>query len=333
MPRRMCGTHPTDPSTGRRSWLRWWLRRGAAPWWREARRGGAAALADAAPPLRGSTTADVVIVGGGYTGMWAALRLTELEPRARIVLLEADICGGGPSGGTAGSSRTGGTRRRRSSSATARTAPWRWAEAMDAAVDEIGAWCAAHGVDAWFTKAGSLSVSAAPAQDGGWDGAVAALRRLGIEGAVRAAHRRRGRGAGPLPGVPRRGVHARRGHRPAGRLARGLRRVLLERGVAIHEGTTVESWTASDPGRLGRRRGRVGAAPRRRGRRRLPTGPRPHPRRGEGEVAGSAIVAVNAWAAAGRAFGSRLVTWSSYMVLTEPIPTGSPSSAGPAARA
>jgi glycine/D-amino acid oxidase-like deaminating enzyme len=32
------------------------------------------------------------------------------------------------------------------------------------------------------------------------------------------------------------------------------------------------------------------------------------------------VVAANAWAAAWRPFGRRLVTWSSYIVLTEPIP-------------
>jgi glycine/D-amino acid oxidase-like deaminating enzyme len=42
---------------------------------------------------------------------------------------------------------------------------------------------------------------------------------------------------------------------------------------------------------------------------------------GEGEVlAGSVVVALNAWAAAWPWFGRRLVTWSSYIVLTEPIP-------------
>ncbi len=42
---------------------------------------------------------------------------------------------------------------------------------------------------------------------------------------------------------------------------------------------------------------------------------------GSGEViAGTAVVALNAWAAAWPSFGRRLVTWSSYIVLTEPIP-------------
>ena len=42
------------------------------------RRGGArrpGTWPAAAPPLRGTTTADVVILGGGYTGLWTALRV------------------------------------------------------------------------------------------------------------------------------------------------------------------------------------------------------------------------------------------------------------------
>src|SRR5688500_13481307 len=52
----------------------------------------------AAPPLEGEATADVVIVGGGYTGLWTAWFLAEHAPGTRIVLLEQDVCGGGPSG-------------------------------------------------------------------------------------------------------------------------------------------------------------------------------------------------------------------------------------------
>ena len=58
--------------------------------------------ADDAPELTGDVLSDVCVVGGGYTGLWAALRVTELEPSARVVLVEADICGGGPSGRNGG---------------------------------------------------------------------------------------------------------------------------------------------------------------------------------------------------------------------------------------
>ena len=56
----------------------------------------------AAPPLAADLSADVVVIGGGYTGMWAAWHLKAMEPAARVVLLEASTCGGGPSGRNGG---------------------------------------------------------------------------------------------------------------------------------------------------------------------------------------------------------------------------------------
>ena len=44
--------------------------------------------------------ADVVVIGGGYTGMWAAWHL--LEAGASVALLEAGVCGHGPSGRNGG---------------------------------------------------------------------------------------------------------------------------------------------------------------------------------------------------------------------------------------
>ena len=57
---------------------------------------------DPCPPLAGDTSADVVILGGGYTGMWTAHHLKEREPGLDVVVLEQDICGGGPSGRNGG---------------------------------------------------------------------------------------------------------------------------------------------------------------------------------------------------------------------------------------
>ena len=294
------------PSGTRRSW---WLREALA-----AETSRASYLADAAPPLRGTTTADVAIVGGGYTGLWAALRVTELEPGARVVLLEADICGGGPSG------RNGGF-----------VTNW-WDEfptllerygpdgavamgtAMETAVDDIGAFCVAHGIDAWFTRRGSLTASAAPAQDGASSAAVAALRAHGLGDRLvpLRADEVRARVASP---VLRDGVFmpAAATVQPAS-LARGLRRVLLERGVVIAEGTTVTDIDGQRPGWFGGLRpAPASGAPVRLG---------TTSSAGRGEVrAASAILALNAWAAAWPWFGRRLVTWSSYIVLTEPIPT------------
>ena len=54
------------------------------------------------PALEGERSADVVILGGGYTGLWTAWHLKKLEPECRVVVLEADVCGHGPSGRNGG---------------------------------------------------------------------------------------------------------------------------------------------------------------------------------------------------------------------------------------
>ena len=254
-----------------------------------------------APPLSANATADFAILGGGYTGLWTALRLTELAPGARIVVVEQDICGGGPSG------RNGGfvtgwwdelpsLIKRFGDEEAVRTA-----HAVDAAVDEIGTWSAANGVDAWYTPAGFLSVSAAPSQDGAWRDAAEACARLGFADRWRAvaADEVAARVRSP---VFREGAFMPRAAtvQPAA-LARGFRRVALERGVVIHERTRVVSLEGGG--------GQVSAV--------VATSS------AEGPgliVAGQVVVALNAWAAAMPEFGRRLVTWSSYMVLTEPIP-------------
>ena len=67
---------------GRRSW-----------WLREALAAEPPSLAAdvAAPPFAGRARADVAILGGGYTGLWTALRIRELEPAARVVIVEQDL--------------------------------------------------------------------------------------------------------------------------------------------------------------------------------------------------------------------------------------------------
>ena len=253
-----------------------------------------------APPLSSTTTADFAILGGGYTGLWTAIRLTELAPGARIVVVEQDLCGGGPSGRNGGFVTGWWDELPALIERFGEEEAVRTAHAVDAAVNEIGTWTAANGVDAWWTPAGFVSVSAAPSQDGAWREAVEASARLGFADRWRAlsseevAARVRSpvfREGAFMPGAAT--------VQPAA-LARGLRRVALERGVVIHEGTEVVRFENS-----GGRTGVVATTS----------------AEGRGLIlADQIVVATNAWAASSFHFGSRLVTWSSYMVLTEPIP-------------
>ena len=269
------------PTLGRRR--AWWLREALA----------ADAGADC-PPLRGRATTDVAVVGGGFTGLWTAWQLVEAAPGLRVTILEGDIVGGGASGRNGGFLTGWWDDLPTLTGQFGEAGGLACAAALDGTPAAVRAWCERHGVDAWFRPGGTLLVSGSAAQDGGWEGALTLTRLHGagdrfVELSAAEVRRRSGspllRDGLLIPGDAN--------IQPA-RLARGLRRVLLERGVTIHEGTRVR--------RL--RRGRPAI---------LETA--------EGElVADQVILGLNAWAAGWPGFGARLVTWSSYMILTEPIP-------------
>ena len=54
------------------------------------------------PPARGRHDVDVAVVGGGFTGLWAAIRLLDTDPSLRVAVLEADRVGWGASGRNGG---------------------------------------------------------------------------------------------------------------------------------------------------------------------------------------------------------------------------------------
>ena len=266
------------------------------------------------------------IVGGGYTGLWTALRLRELAPAARVVLLEADICGGGPSGRNGGFVTSWWDELPTLIERYGETGALAAARAMDGAVDEIGRWCAAQRRRR-LVHEGRRASRSAPRRPrtGSGSTAVEALPAARGRRPVRGADGGRGGRRASRSPVMRAGAFMPGAAtvQPA-RLARGLRRVALERGRRHPRGDAGRpSSTASGPagsaasGPPGRR---APARPRRRRR-----SPGPHPddvgRRATARSSpGSAVVAMNAWAAAWPSFGRRLVTWSSYIVLTEPIP-------------
>ena len=273
---------PPIPDPGKRR--SWWLREGLA------------AEGNPAPaePLRGSVEADVAIVGGGYTGMWTAYDLLERAPGTRIVLLEQDICGGGPSGRNGGFVHAWWDQLPLLVELHGPERALEAAQASEDAVGWIGDFCDRHGVDAWYVRNGYLQASASPAQDGDWDRAVAACRALGAEDRYvpLTAAEVQARCASPRfrAGVLMPGAAT---VQPA-LLARGLRGVLLERGVTIHEGTRVTRMEPGAPVRLTTEQGDVRAD--------------------------QVVLGLNAWAAGWPGFRTRLVTWGSYIVLTEPIP-------------
>ena len=251
--------------------------------------------ADRRPPLTADADADVVVIGGGYTGLWSAWWLKQHAPDARVVLLEADRCGFGPSG------RNGGFVNSMSFSLPTMRAMFgddralAMVHAGDASVTAIAEWCEAQSVDAWFTHGGYMQASTAPHFDDSWEPVSAACEQLGEGGRVevldRAATQRRC--ASPLfRGAAFYSVGAT--VQPA-RLAAGLRDRLLGIGVEIHEDTTVRSLTEQGGGVIAKADG--------------------------GAVrASAAILGAGGSLLRFRPLRRSLTVTSSHMVMTEPVP-------------
>jgi glycine/D-amino acid oxidase-like deaminating enzyme len=249
------------------------------------------------PPLSGRVEADVLVVGGGYTGMWSARYAKQLEPEARVVLLEAEpVCGRGPSG------RNGGFCNAMWFSLASMRERWgdtpavQVAEAAEQAVARIGAFCEEHGVDAWFRPAGYVQVSTTPAHDGSWGRALRACRELGVPEMLQPLSAAEVAERCKSPAFRAGAVSPTSATVQPARLALGIREQLLATGVEIFEASPVSAFRESGDGV-------------------------------EAETASGSVRAERAVLAIGSAAKSRrgplrgrLTVASSHIVLTEPVP-------------
>ena len=260
----------------------WWVREAGAP--------------VPQPSLDGRVDADVVIVGGGYLGMWTAWHLLARDQATRVVLLERDRCGFGPSGRNGGFVTPYWEKLDSLVEKHGVDAALRLARASQDAVHAIGAFCDEHGIDAWYKPVPEVELASSPPQEGTWLDAVAACERFAPDGVYRTltpdevqTHARSQRfGGGGI-------VSAAATVQPA-RLAFGLRRVLLERGVRVFEHSRVTR-VRDDGGGVS-----VDVD-------------------GGGCVrAGRAVLAVNHVAGGLRPFRRLVSTASSHIVLTAPVP-------------
>jgi putative aminophosphonate oxidoreductase len=244
------------------------------------------------PELRETIRADFCIVGGGYTGLWTALRILELEPGASVALLEADICGGGPSGRNGGFALSWWPKIETLVKRAGREEALRLVRASEAAVSELGAFCERESIDAHFTQGGWLWTATSPAQVDSWQGALDVANELGAEPyRLLSAEEVRERTGSP--------IHLGAAYEPGAAtvqpalLARGLRRVALAKGVRVFERSPLLDLDRD-----------AGVA-------RTPAGAVEAP---------TIVLATGAWLAALRELQRAIVPVASDMVATEPMP-------------
>ncbi|HYA09767.1 MAG TPA: FAD-dependent oxidoreductase [Gaiellaceae bacterium] len=247
-----------------------------------------------APALRGDADADVAIVGGGYTGLWTALALRERETGLRVTLVEAEICGHGPSGRNGGFVHGYWAALDSLRPVLGDEQALALASAGEAIVPGIRSWTEARAEDVWLREGGMLLVSAAPAQDRAVEQAVSAAAALGrADQAVPLSSEQVAvRVSSP---VFRSGVFYPDGATVhPGLLVRALRRAALDAGVTLHEHTRVTRLRAGTPNELETPEGTLRAP----------------------EVVLAMNAVLTGWPPASRS----LTNFGSYVVLTEPAP-------------
>ncbi|MYV66520.1 FAD-dependent oxidoreductase, partial [Streptomyces sp. SID2131] len=230
-----------------------------------------------------------------FTGLWTALEILRRAPGTDVVLIEADVCGGGASGANAGFLMPMWARFSSLVAIAGHEEARRIGEASAAAVDEIVDFADAHGIDVGHRRGPWMWAASAPAQRGAWQRTLDDLHRAGIEPlhritadeARRTVGTRSHYGAVLDPGCAT--------LQPAA-LVRGLRRVALDAGIRIHERTPLTALRAAE-GRTVRVRTPYG-----------------------GVHADRVVLAVNAWAGQIEDLGRRMVTVASDTLLSRPVP-------------
>jgi len=243
----------------------------------------------------GEAAYDVCIVGGGFTGLWTAIRLREFDAGIRVAILEADLCGAGASGRNSGGTGHWWSKLPTLLKALGKDGATLLLDKSVSILDDMADFVSRHGIDCELRRGSSTWTATAPAQVGAWDAMLRAAEKIGLDPPYKTLTKEELRaqfGAGPYyAGVVEEGAMR---VQPAF-LARGLRRVALALGVDIFENSPVTR-IASEPSgvRVETEGGRI--------------------------LAQQVVLAANAWMAHLPEFRSSVMVVSSDIIATDPIP-------------
>ena len=212
-----------------------------------------------APELDTDTKADVCIVGGGLAGLWTAITIKQRAPLTDVVIVEADICGGGASGRNSGMVLSQWAKFAALEAFCGAKDALRLGHEFGSSATNIENFCRDHGIDAEFRRDGWIWGATCARQVGSWNGILAAHAKHDIHvfrplTSAEIAERTGSRSF--LAGI----YDPTAATLHPGKWVRGLRRVALQRGVRIFENTAMTRLERSVPPVVRTAKGSVTAA-------------------------------------------------------------------------
>jgi glycine/D-amino acid oxidase-like deaminating enzyme len=238
-------------------------------------------------------SADVVIVGGGFTGLWTAIRLLEHHPDLSVCVLEARYCGYGASGRNGGIAEPSWAKFPVMRRLYGPNEAVRLATTIETGLADLRAFCDVHQIDAEIRHRGNLWIASNQSQLGSWEKTAEAAETAGtspFKPVTRAEAQRLTGSPLALGGVYEDNAAS---LQPA-HLVRGLRRVAIEMGAKVFEHTPMRSYHGSGPVAVVTPGGTIRAD--------------------------KVVLAMNAWAASSKQARPYLFVTSSDIIVTTPIP-------------
>ena len=243
--------------------------------------------------LNSREIADICIVGGGYTGLWTALKIKEKNPKTNIIIIEKDLCGSGASG------RNGGCMIPLSSKFPAMKKivgtkdAVRMVKASEEAINKISNYCKLNSIDPQIRINGIVYAATNNKHRGGFDNLINELKDNNINSWERLTKEKIQKLTGSKRNID--GYYSAIGGslQPA-LLVRGLKKIAEKKGIKIFEKSEMLSYQDNDKLIVKSINGEVECK--------------------------KLIVAINAWTPSFFSFLSRsVILVSSDMIISEPI--------------
>lgn len=197
------------------------------------------------PPLNGGHNTDICIVGGGYTGLWTAIKIKQRQPNCQVTILEKGRCGQGASGRNGGCMLTFATKFPTLLRLFGAEEAIRLVKASEQAVFDIDNFCKRHHIDAEIRTDGALYTATNNVQNQQLHQPIELLSKHNINRWHTISNNDAIRLSGTSKTLAAISTDAAGSLNP-GKLVLGLKDVALSLGIKIFEQTSMQSYQADN---------------------------------------------------------------------------------------